>query len=255
MAGAVMYLQLSAPALWFYVMAECLKRYLLAQVKVSLCAVTAWAEAPSDHHDWQRCLRVLRRPDAALRSTWGASACRLNIARATLRLLQGGDWKGWRVLCCCCQMQAVLVQGVVTPATIVTACSAALAPLYNWVLVDKLEVGLAGAALANDAVQVRTRAQHPLLLAKIECAAVSPCPLDACSVRSCPPLHCTGMIGMVCSFRCLALHGTDGGRPEKVEHCTTHDCRSFACGQDASRALSSLESAALCLQRRNMWGP
>ena len=32
MRGAVMYLQLSAPALWFYVMAECLKRYLLAQV-------------------------------------------------------------------------------------------------------------------------------------------------------------------------------------------------------------------------------
>ena len=34
--GAVMYLQLSAPALWFYVMAECLKRYLLAQVLSSL---------------------------------------------------------------------------------------------------------------------------------------------------------------------------------------------------------------------------
>ena len=30
--GAVMYLKLSAPALWCYVMAECLKRYLLAQV-------------------------------------------------------------------------------------------------------------------------------------------------------------------------------------------------------------------------------
>ena len=41
-----------------------------------------------------------------------------------------------------------------TPATIVTACSAALAPLYNWLLVDKFGVGLAGAALANDAVQV-----------------------------------------------------------------------------------------------------
>ncbi|CAK0783734.1 hypothetical protein CVIRNUC_006933 [Coccomyxa viridis] len=72
--GAVMYLQLSAPALWCYVMAECLKRYLLAQ-------------------------------------------------------------------------------GIVTPATIVTACSAALAPLYNWLLVDVYDVGLAGAALANDAVQ------------------------------------------------------------------------------------------------------
>lgn len=36
MKGAVMYLQLSAPALWFYVMAECLKRYLLAQVQSSL---------------------------------------------------------------------------------------------------------------------------------------------------------------------------------------------------------------------------
>lgn len=31
-SGAVMYLKLSAPALWCYVMAECLKRYLLAQV-------------------------------------------------------------------------------------------------------------------------------------------------------------------------------------------------------------------------------
>ena len=34
--GAVMYLQLSAPALWCYVMAECLKRYLLAQVRARL---------------------------------------------------------------------------------------------------------------------------------------------------------------------------------------------------------------------------
>ena len=47
-----------------------------------------------------------------------------------------------------------LLQGIVTPATIVTACSAALAPLYNWLLVDVFNVGLAGAALANDAVQV-----------------------------------------------------------------------------------------------------
>lgn len=53
-------------------------------------------------------------------------------------------------------MSCLLLQGVVTPATIVTACSAALAPLYNWLLVDRLEVGLAGAALANDAVQVGT---------------------------------------------------------------------------------------------------
>ena len=58
----------------------------------------------------------------------------------------------------CCRMLAVRVQGVVTPATIVTACSAALSPLYNWLLVDKLEVGLAGAALANDAVQVSSAA-------------------------------------------------------------------------------------------------
>lgn len=35
--GAVMYLQLSAPALWFYVIAECLKRYLLAQVQLHSC--------------------------------------------------------------------------------------------------------------------------------------------------------------------------------------------------------------------------
>ena len=41
--GAVMYLQLSAPALWFYVMAECLKRYLLAQVWSSLQSMPAWA--------------------------------------------------------------------------------------------------------------------------------------------------------------------------------------------------------------------
>ena len=53
-------------------------------------------------------------------------------------------------------MSCLLLQGVVTPATIVTACSAALAPLYNWLLVDRFEVGLAGAALANDAVQVST---------------------------------------------------------------------------------------------------
>lgn len=63
-------------------------------------------------------------------------------------------------LCGRCQTRAVLAQGVVTPATIVTACSAALAPLYNWILVDKLEVGLAGAALANDAVQVRDNTRY-----------------------------------------------------------------------------------------------
>ncbi len=52
------------------------------------------------------------------------------------------------------KMVALHAQGVVTPATIVTACSAALSPLYNWLLVDYFQVGLAGAALANDAVQV-----------------------------------------------------------------------------------------------------
>ncbi|EIE25012.1 MATE efflux family protein [Coccomyxa subellipsoidea C-169] len=81
--GAVMYLLLSAPALYCYVIAECLKRYLLAQAR-SLSPFS---------------------------------------------------------------------NGVVTPATIVTACSAALSPLYNWLLVDYFQVGLAGAALANDAVQ------------------------------------------------------------------------------------------------------
>ena len=40
-AGAVMYLQLSAPALWCYAMAECLKRYLLAQVKARLASLNA----------------------------------------------------------------------------------------------------------------------------------------------------------------------------------------------------------------------
>ena len=53
-------------------------------------------------------------------------------------------------------MARSVLQGIVTPATIVTACSAALAPLYNWLLVDVYNVGLAGAALANDAVQVLT---------------------------------------------------------------------------------------------------
>ena len=53
-------------------------------------------------------------------------------------------------------MAKSVLQGIVTPATIVTACSAALAPLYNWLLVDVYDVGLAGAALANDAVQVLT---------------------------------------------------------------------------------------------------
>ena len=47
-------------------------------------------------------------------------------------------------------------QGVVTPATIVTAFAAALSPVYNWLLVDYFQIGLAGAALANDAVQVGT---------------------------------------------------------------------------------------------------
>ena len=47
------------------------------------------------------------------------------------------------------------MQGVVMPATVVTAFAAALAPLYNWLLVDYFEIGLAGAALANDSVQVR----------------------------------------------------------------------------------------------------
>ncbi len=53
-----------------------------------------------------------------------------------------------------CLKRYLLAQGVVTPATIVTACAAALSPLYNWLLVDYFGIGLAGAALANDAVQV-----------------------------------------------------------------------------------------------------
>ncbi len=60
---------------------------------------------------------------------------------------------------------------MVTPATIVTACSAALSPLYNWLLVDYFEVGLAGAALANDAVQVELP-WHLQNIGAIPCVAV-----------------------------------------------------------------------------------
>ena len=67
MKGAVMYLQLSAPALWCYVMAECLKRYLLAQVQIlhamPSChamlpchASMAQVRNPDIHCDWHTLL-------------------------------------------------------------------------------------------------------------------------------------------------------------------------------------------------------
>ena len=45
-------------------------------------------------------------------------------------------------------------QGVVRPATAVTVLSLGLSPLYNWALIYRLGLGLDGAALAVDAVQV-----------------------------------------------------------------------------------------------------
>ena len=99
--GAVLYLRLSAPALYCYVVAECLKRYLLAQ-------------------------------------------------------------------------------GVVTPATLVTAFAAALAPLYNWLLVDYFEIGLAGAALANDAVQVFPCCRWGFRCVGSACLAVGNIPKEDC---------------------------------------------------------------------------
>ena len=45
-------------------------------------------------------------------------------------------------------------QGVVRPATRVTLVAAAAAPLYNWLLVDRLRLGLDGAALASTALQL-----------------------------------------------------------------------------------------------------
>ena len=40
------------------------------------------------------------------------------------------------------------------PGTVVTACAAALSPLYNWLLIVRLGLGLDGAALALLAVQL-----------------------------------------------------------------------------------------------------
>lgn len=71
------------------------------------------------------------------------------------------------------EQKSDLLQGVVTPATIVVAFSAALSPLYNWLLVDYFEIGLAGAALANDAVQVSIFAfkYHTMRVAWLEGSA------------------------------------------------------------------------------------
>ncbi|EFN53551.1 hypothetical protein CHLNCDRAFT_58521 [Chlorella variabilis] len=48
----------------------------------------------------------------------------------------------------------LLAQGIVRPGTVVTACGAALSPLYNWLLIVRLGLGLDGAALALLAVQL-----------------------------------------------------------------------------------------------------
>jgi len=49
-------------------------------------------------------------------------------------------------------------QGVVVPVTMAVGAAAALAPVLNWALVDAARLGLAGAALANGAVQAAAAA-------------------------------------------------------------------------------------------------
>lgn len=50
------------------------------------------------------------------------------------------------------------MQGIVRPAVVVTLISAALTPLYNWLLIITLGLGLDGAALAVVALQLTSAA-------------------------------------------------------------------------------------------------
>ncbi|EFN52897.1 hypothetical protein CHLNCDRAFT_26336, partial [Chlorella variabilis] len=52
----------------------------------------------------------------------------------------------------------LIVQGIVRPAVVVTLISAALTPLYNWLLIITLGLGLDGAALAVVALQLTSAA-------------------------------------------------------------------------------------------------
>lgn len=53
----------------------------------------------------------------------------------------------------------MLLQGAVRPATIVTLGALALSPLYNWLMIFHMGLGLDGAVLAVNAVQV-SQAMH-----------------------------------------------------------------------------------------------
>lgn len=61
-------------------------------------------------------------------------------------------------LYCCglseCLKRYLLAQGLAKPATAATAVALALAPLANWLLIFRLGLGLRGAALATNAVQL-----------------------------------------------------------------------------------------------------
>ncbi len=56
------------------------------------------------------------------------------------------------------------------PVTAAVAAAAALAPAFNWALVDGLEMGLRGAALANGAVQAAALATLTCYVVARECA-------------------------------------------------------------------------------------
>lgn len=47
-----------------------------------------------------------------------------------------------------------LLQGIVKPSTVVACVATALAPVYNWVLIYRLGLGLDGAAWAMNAAQL-----------------------------------------------------------------------------------------------------
>ena len=57
-----------------------------------------------------------------------------------------------------------MAQGIVRPASAVTLVGLALVPLYCWLFIFKLGLGLDGAAIAVDATQVRAAFERPALV-------------------------------------------------------------------------------------------
>lgn len=139
-AAAARYLAFVAPALPCMGITEACRRFLLAQVSPPAACWWWWANRPS-------CRRHL--PvwfQALLWAGAGRAACFLSSDGS--RVTERGRRRA----------PSRLAQGIVRPSTVVTAVLAALAPLYNWLFIVRLGLGLDGAAAALVAVQLTSLA-------------------------------------------------------------------------------------------------